>query len=29
MLERYQQRIQPAHCIQEAIGRTMQHAIGT
>ncbi|MDP2747139.1 MAG: IS1595 family transposase, partial [Pseudomonas sp.] len=29
MLERYQQRIQPAHCIQEAVGRTMQHAIGT
>ena len=29
MLERYQQRIQPDHCIQEAIGRTMQHAIGT
>jgi len=29
MLERYQQRIQPVHCIQEAVGRTMQHAIGT
>lgn len=29
MLERYQQRIQPDHCIQEAVGRTMQHAIGT
>lgn len=29
MLERYQQSIQPDHCIQEAVGRTMQHAIGT
>ncbi|MBU0903100.1 MAG: IS1595 family transposase, partial [Gammaproteobacteria bacterium] len=29
MLERYQQRIEPTHCIQEAVGRTVQHAIGT
>lgn len=29
MLERYQQGIRPDHCIQEAVGRTMQHAIGT
>lgn len=28
MLERYQQAIRPDHCIQEAVGRTMQHAIG-
>ncbi|QLC74576.1 IS1595 family transposase [Pseudomonas sp. LPB0260] len=29
MLERYQQSIRPDHCIQEAVGRTMQQAIGT
>ncbi|WP_439886126.1 IS1595 family transposase [Pseudomonas sp. MBLB4123] len=29
MLERYQHGIRPVHCIQEAVGRTMQHAIGT
>lgn len=29
MLERYQQGIRPDHCLQEAVGRTMQHAIGT
>jgi hypothetical protein len=29
MLEGYQQGIRPVHCIQEAVGRTMQHAIGT
>jgi hypothetical protein len=29
MLERYQQDIRPVHCIQEAVGRTMQHVIGT
>ncbi len=29
MLERYQQSIRPDHCIQEAVGRLMQHAIGT
>ncbi|MDP3815185.1 MAG: IS1595 family transposase, partial [Pseudomonas sp.] len=29
MLESYQQRIHPDYCIQEAMGRTMQHIIGT
>ncbi len=29
MLERYQQSIRAEHCIQEAVGHTMQHAIGT
>ena len=29
MLERYQQGIRPDHCIQEAVGRTMQQVIGT
>ncbi|CAI8998800.1 hypothetical protein EMIT051CA3_70360 [Pseudomonas chlororaphis] len=29
MLEGYQQGIRPDHCIQEAVGRTMQRAIGT
>ena len=29
MLERYQQTIQPCHCLQEAVGRPLQHIIGT
>lgn len=29
MLERYRQAIQPAHCLQEAVGRPMQHVTGT
>ena len=29
MLERYRQSILPAHCLQEALGRTSQHVIGT
>lgn len=29
MLERYQQGIQPKDCLQEAVGRPMQHATGT
>lgn len=29
MLERYQQAIQPCHCLQEAVGRPLQHIIGT
>jgi transposase-like protein len=29
MLERYRKTIQPAHCLQEAVGRPMQHITGT
>jgi transposase-like protein len=29
MLERYRQAIQPSHCLQEAVGRPMQHITGT
>lgn len=29
MLERYQESIRPDHCLQEAVGRTLQHGIGT
>lgn len=29
MLERYSATITPEHCLQEALGRTMQHATGT
>ena len=29
MLERYRRAIQPAHCLQEAVGRPMQHVTGT
>lgn len=29
MLERYAKEIQPVHCLQEAVGRPMQHATGT
>lgn len=29
MLERYLQAIQPSHCLQEAVGRPMQHITGT
>jgi transposase-like protein len=29
MLERYLRAIQPAHCLQEAVGRPMQHVTGT
>lgn len=29
MLERYLHAIQPAHCLQEAVGRPMQHVTGT
>lgn len=29
LLERYATAIQPAHCLQEAVGRPMQHVTGT
>lgn len=29
MLERYRAAIQPAHCLQEAVGRPLQHVTGT
>ena len=29
MLERYQQTLQPAHCLREALGRPEQHVTGT
>lgn len=29
MLERYRQTIQPSYCLQEAVGRPMQHVTGT
>lgn len=29
MLERYRKAIRPAHCLHEAVGRPMQHVIGT
>ncbi|TBU87915.1 IS1595 family transposase, partial [Stutzerimonas kirkiae] len=28
MLERYRQTIQPSYCLQEAVGRPMQHVTG-
>ena len=29
MLERYAKRIQPEFCLQEAVGRPLQHLTGT